>query len=173
MKNQFVSKDDILEKSRKELPQEILDFIEQGKKQEHSESQLIQVLHKTQLHFGYLTASKLDAIAQIMQIPAAKVTGVATFYNLFRLKEIGRFIISVCTGTACHVRGSELVAKKLKEELGIDFGETTTDGLFTLEATRCLGMCALAPVIKVGEDVYAQVTPDLVPSILAKYFAKK
>ncbi len=165
--------DDVLEKSKKELPQDVLAFIEKCKKEPHPESQLIAVLQKTQLHFGYLSKERLDAIAQVMQIPTSKVFGVATFYHLFRLKTIGRFIISVCTGTACHVRGADNVAKKLKEELGIDFGETTNDGLFTLESTRCLGMCALAPVIKVGEDVYPQVTPEQIPAILKKYFDKK
>ncbi len=166
-------KDDILEKSKKELPQEVLSFIASTKKEAHPESQLIAVLQKTQQHFGYLTSAQLDAIAQVMQIPTAKVTGVATFYHLFRLKSIGKFVISVCTGTACHVRGADNVSKKLKDELGIDFGETTNDGLFTLDATRCLGMCALAPVIKIGEDVYSQVTPEQIPAILKKYFEKK
>jgi NADH:ubiquinone oxidoreductase subunit E len=173
MNNPFPSTDEVLEKSKKALPQEILSFIEKCLKEPHSESQLIAILQKTQTHFGYLTEDAMNAIAQLMQIPTAHVTGVATFYHLFRLKKSGRFIISVCTGTACHVRGSDVLAKKLKEELGIDFGETTNDQLFTLESTRCLGMCALSPVIKIGEDVYAQVTPDQIPSILERYFSKK
>ena len=107
---------------------------------------------------------------QLLQVPTAKVVGVATFYHFFRLRPQGKFIIRVCLGTACYVKGADRLAQKLKEELGIDFGETTKDGVFSLEASRCLGTCGLAPVMMVGEDVHPQVTPDQVPSILDKYF---
>jgi len=103
-----------------------------------------------------------------MQIPAAKVTGVATFYHFFRLQPRGKYMINVCMGTACYVKGADRVLEKLKEELGIDIGETTKDRLFTLEATRCLGTCGLAPVITIDGQVYGEVTPDQIPGLLEK-----
>ena len=144
-----------IEDYKKEFPNHILDFMEKCKKEEHSESQLIAILHKIQDHFGYLAKEKLQAVAQIMQIPEAKISGVASFYHYFRLKPKGKLVVSVCLGTACHVKGADLIVQKLEEELGIEFGETTTDGLFTLEGARCLGMCAMAPVIQIGDDIHS------------------
>ncbi len=159
-------------KYQKEFTKEIVQYIDECLRESEPSSMLIAVLHKIQDHYGYLEKEKLDAVAQLMQIPAAKVTGVASFYHYFRLEPCGKFIISVCTGTACYVKGSEAVADKLKSELGIDWGETTTDGLFTLEAARCLGTCALAPVVKIGDHIHSQVTPDQVPAIIESYIEK-
>lgn len=161
-----------LEKNKKELPENILAFIENCKTKPHSESYIIDVLHMIQDHFGYLAKEKIEAVAQLMQIPAAKISGLASFYHLFRLKKRGKYIISICLGTACHVKGADKIAKKLKEELGIEFGETTNDGLFTLEEARCLGMCALAPVLKIEDEIYAEVTVDKISAILEKYLKK-
>jgi len=136
------------------------------------ESQLIAVLHKVQAEFGYLAEAHLDAVAQLLRVPAAKVAGVASFYHYFRLSPRGKFVINVCLGTACYVKGADRVAQKLMDELGIAFGETSADGVFTLEAARCLGTCGLAPVLMVGDDVHPQVTPDQVPLILEKYLTK-
>jgi NADH:ubiquinone oxidoreductase subunit E len=133
------------------------------------DSQLIAVLHKVQAEFGYLAEAHLDAVAQLLRVPAAKVAGVASFYHYFRLSPRGKFIINVCLGTACYVKGADRVAQKLMDELGIAFGETSSDGIFTLEAARCVGTCGLAPVLMVGEEVHPQVTPDQVPLILEKY----
>ena len=152
--------------SRAALPDAIVAYIDACRAQPHAESRLIAVLHKVQAHFGYLGREQLDAVAQLMQIPTAKVTGVATFYHFFHLQPRGRFVINVCMGTACYVKGADRIAERLKEELGIDFGETTKDGLFTLEATRCLGTCGLAPVITIGDQVHGEVTPDQIPSLL-------
>jgi NADH:ubiquinone oxidoreductase subunit E len=154
--------------SRVILPEPIVRYIEECSARPHSESQLISVLHKVQGHFGYLGREQMDAVAQLMQIPTAKVTGVATFYHFFRLQPRGRYVINVCMGTACYVKGADRVAERLKEELGIDFGETTKDGLFTLESTRCLGTCGLAPVIVIDEQVQGEVTTDQIPGILEK-----
>ncbi len=151
------------------LTPEMVAYIEECRKSEQPHSNLISVLHKVQEHYGYLSTEALDAVAQLLQVPAAKVAGVATFYHYFRLKPCGKFIIRVCLGTACYVKGGERVAQRFKEELGIDFGETSTDGLFSLEASRCLGTCGLAPVVMIGEQVHAQVTPDQVPAIIEKY----
>jgi NADH-quinone oxidoreductase E subunit len=155
-------------KSRAALPEPIVQYIQECLARPHSESQLISVLHKVQGHFGYLGREQMDAVAQLMHIPTAKVTGVATFYHFFRLQPRGRFIINVCMGTACYVKGADRVAERLKEELGIDFGETTKDGLFTLETTRCLGTCGLAPVVMIDDQVHGEVTPDQISSILEK-----
>lgn len=163
----------VKEKCRQVLPEKILGFIEECAKKPYSQSCLIAVLHEIQDHFGYLDHEHLEAVAQLMQIPAAKVSGVASFYHYFRLKERGRFTISVCMGTACYVKHAESVAKRLKEELGIEFGETTEDGLFTLEESRCLGTCALAPVVKIGDDIHANMTPDKVPALLVQYTKKE
>lgn len=155
--------------SKAALTEEIVAFIEQHKTDEHPESNLIAVLHMVQDHFGFLSPHCMDAVAQLMRVPAAKVAGVATFYHYFRLVPCGRYIIRVCMGTACYVKGSDRIALKIQEELGIDFGETTKDGVFSLEASRCLGTCGLAPVMMIGEDVYGQLTADQVPGILDKY----
>jgi NADH:ubiquinone oxidoreductase subunit E len=132
-------------------------------------SHLISVLHKVQGQFGYLGLEQLDAVAQLLQVPAAKVAGVASFYHYFRLQPRGKFLINVCLGTACYVKGADRVAQRVMDELGITWGETSKDGVFTLEGSRCLGTCGLAPVIMIGDEVHPTVTPDQVPIILEKY----
>jgi NADH:ubiquinone oxidoreductase subunit E len=118
------------------LGSEIVEYIKRCLASDHAESQLISILHKVQGQNGYLAREHLGAVAQLLQVPAAKVTGVATFYHFFRLTKPGKFKISVCLGTACYVRGADAVAEKFKEELSIEFGETSRDGLFSLEAAR-------------------------------------
>lgn len=162
---------DVEKVSRAALPEHVVSFIEECRQHPHPESNLISVLHKVQGHFGHLGREQLDAVAQLLQVPTAKVTGVATFYHFFRLQPRGRFMISVCMGTACYVKGADKVADRLREELGIDFGETTTDGLFSLEEARCLGTCGLAPVVMINETVHAKVTPDQIPALLEKQIA--
>lgn len=158
--------------ARQVLGEEIAAMVERYRQEPHPESQLIAVLHRVQAQHGYLAEAHLDAVAQLMRIPAAKVAGVASFYHYYRLQPRGRFLINVCLGTACYVKGADRVAQKLMEELGIKFGETSTDGVFTLEAARCLGTCGLAPVLMVDDDVHPEVTADQVPVILEKYLAK-
>ena len=155
--------------ARGALTPRIVERIGEANRSEHPESHLIAVLHEVQSHFGYLGPRELDAVAQLLQVPAAKVSGVASFYHFFRLQPTGRYKISVCLGTACYVKGAEAVAQKLKEELGITWGETSKDGVFTLEASRCLGTCGLAPVLMIGEEVHSKVSPDRVPIILQQY----
>jgi NADH:ubiquinone oxidoreductase subunit E len=155
--------------ARQVLGDEVVEFIELFRGEPNPESQLIAVLHKVQAVYGYLAEAHLDAVAQLMQIPAAKVAGVASFYHYYRLQPRGRFMINVCLGTACYVKGADRVAQKLMDELGIRFGETSTDGVFTLEGSRCIGTCGLAPVLMVDDEVHAEVTPDKIPLILEQY----
>jgi NADH:ubiquinone oxidoreductase subunit E len=164
--------DEVKAASASALPEEIVAYIRECSRSEHPESSLISVLHRVQAHFGYLGGEQLDAVAQLMQIPAAKVTGVATFYHFFRLEPKGRYTIHVCMGTACYVKGADRLVEKLKEELGIGFGETTQDGLFTLEASRCLGTCGLAPVLMVGTEIHGKVAPDQVSALVARYIKR-
>ncbi|MBN2689687.1 MAG: NADH-quinone oxidoreductase subunit NuoE [Gammaproteobacteria bacterium] len=161
--------DKVLENARAALPASVVEFIDKVNQGERPSSHLIAVLHKVQEELGFLPRESMDAVAQLMQVPTAKVTGVASFYHHFSFVPKGKYIISVCTGTACYVKGAEEVIDKFKEELGINLGETTADGLFTLEDTRCLGACALAPVVKVGDDIHASMTADKVPGIIERY----
>jgi len=155
--------------ARTVLGDEIADFIVECRGDEHPEGRLIAVLHKVQDKFGHLGGAELDAVAQLLQVPAAKVAGAASFYHYFRLTPRGKYMINVCLGTACYVKGADQVAKKFMEELGITWGETSKDGVFTLEGSRCLGTCGLAPVVMVGEEVHGPITPDEVPVLLDRY----
>ena len=149
-----------------ELTEDIISMIDEFKEDEHSESQLIAVLHEVQLKFGYLPVNIMDEIAQRLQIPTAVVSGVASFYHYFRLVPKGKYDISICMGTACFVKGADKILEALRSELGIELGETTIDGLFSLSISRCLGICALAPIITINDNVYSQVDPNNIPAII-------
>ena len=138
---------------------------------EHKDQQgaLMPVLHETQELFGYIPEDAQKRISEVLNIPLAEIYGVATFYSRFTLKPRGQHTISVCLGTACYVKNAQGVLDKLKEELNVKEGETTEDGKFTLEATRCLGCCGLAPVMMINEDVFGKLVPDDIPEILKKY----
>jgi NADH-quinone oxidoreductase E subunit len=163
------NRDAVFADARASLPPSVVELIERYLQQPHPESQLISVLHKVQEHYSYLAKKQMDAVAQLLQVPASVVSGVATFYHFFRLQPQGKYAIHVCLGTACYVKGAERIVARLKQELGIDFGETTKDGLFSLEVSRCFGTCGLAPVIMIAGDTYGQVTPDKIPALLEKY----
>ncbi|MFR1517308.1 MAG: NAD(P)H-dependent oxidoreductase subunit E [Clostridia bacterium] len=130
---------------------------------------LIHVLHEAQLIYGYLPMEVQKIIAEGMDIPLAEVYGVVTFYAQFSLKPKGEYKISVCLGTACYVKGADLVLDKFKEALDIQVGDCTEDGKFSLDACRCIGACGLAPVITINNDVYGRLVPEDVPGILEKY----
>jgi len=121
------NREEVRSRSREALTPEIVAYIEKCARDENAHSHLIGILHKVQSHFGYLGREQMDAVAQLLQVPTAKVTGVATFYHFFRLEPRGRFVINICLGTACYVKGAERIAERLKDELGIQFGETTTE----------------------------------------------
>ncbi|MDR2752708.1 MAG: NAD(P)H-dependent oxidoreductase subunit E [Oscillospiraceae bacterium] len=135
----------------------------------HDPSQLMTVMQKAQGIYGYLPYEVQVIIADGMDIPLEKVYGVSTFYAQFALSPAGKYAVSVCLGTACYVKGAQAVFDRLCEELGIGAGECTEDGLFSIEACRCIGACGLAPVMMVNDEVYGNLTPDKIPAILAKY----
>lgn len=130
---------------------------------------LMPVLHETQELFGYIPEEAQKRISEFLNIPLAEIYGVATFYSRFTLSPRGEHTISVCLGTACYVKNSQGVLDRLKEELNIEAGETTADGKFTLEATRCLGCCGLAPVMMINDEVFGKLVPDDIPDILKKF----
>jgi len=131
--------------------------------------ELINVLHKTQSTFGYLPAEVQEVIAKELNVPVASVYGVVTFYSFFSMVPKGRHPISVCTGTACYVRGAENVLEEFKKELKIEVGETTADGSFSISCLRCVGACGLAPVVMVGEKTYGRVSPEMVKDIIKEH----
>ena len=131
-------------------------------------SNLIAILQKIQGIYGYLPLSAMQYLAQRTGIKAAKIYGVATFYKQFRLTPIGKYVILLCKGTACHVNGAGKLEDALSEELGIKSGETTSDGLFTLSSAACLGCCSLAPVMMINDQVYGELTPKKAGQIVRK-----
>lgn len=127
---------------------------------------LISVLQKVQELYGFLPQDVLTHVAGELKIPPAKVFGVATFYTQFRFKPVGKYLILLCQGTACHVNSSQKIEQAINEELEIEDGETTKDGLFTLKNVACLGCCSLSPVMMINEDTYGNLTPDKTRKIL-------
>jgi NADH-quinone oxidoreductase subunit E len=126
-----------------------------------SGSGLVEALHATQEAYGYLPRMALEGIADEMQLPFSRIYGVASFYTQFQLRPVGRYVIDVCMGTACHVAGAPLVVEAFSQELEIPIGGTTSDGLFTLQTVNCVGACALAPVVRIGnEETLGRVGPN-------------
>jgi NADP-reducing hydrogenase subunit HndA len=130
---------------------------------------LMPVMQKAQDIYGYLPIEVQRMIADGMNVPMEKVYGIATFYAQFALNPKGKYTIGVCLGTACYVKNAQDVFDKCREVLGIEAGGITEDGKFSLEATRCIGCCGLAPVMTVNADVYGKLTADMIPGIIAKY----
>lgn len=131
---------------------------------------LIAVLHKAQSLFGYLPKEVQLFVGEKLNVPAAQVYGVVSFYSFFTMTPKGKYPISVCLGTACYVRGADKVLDIFKKELGIEVGQTTEDGRFSLDALRCVGACGLAPVVLIGEKVYGRInSAEEVKKILNEY----
>jgi NADH:ubiquinone oxidoreductase subunit E len=130
---------------------------------------LIGILHEVQNRYSYLPEEELRYISKRTRIPMTQIYSIANFYNRFSLKPKGKNVISVCLGTACHVKGAEKVMNALHERLNIQTGETTDDMQFTLEEVRCIGACSLAPAVVVNEETYGQVTPKQVASLLKQH----
>lgn len=156
----------VAEKNKK---QELREFIEAVMKKEHGESYLVAVMHKAQGLYGYLSREIMDDIAEQMQIPTAHIWGVATFYHYFNLNPPGKYVISVCLGTACYVKGASKVLDAVKKELKIDFGGITEDRTFSLQPARCLGACGIAPVVMIGGRIYGEMSPQKVTELINQY----
>ena len=132
---------------------------------------LMPVLQEAQNIFGYVPMDVQQIIADGLGTTLSEVYGVATFYAQFSLEPKGQYVVGVCLGTACYVKGSQKVLDKLAEVLEVPVGKTTADGMFTLNATRCLGACGLAPVMMINDEVYGRLVPEDIPGIVAKYRA--
>lgn len=130
---------------------------------------LMPIMQKAQELFGYLSMETMTLIADSLNIPVSEVYGVATFYSQFSLNAKGDKVVSVCTGTACYVRGAQAILDEVKNQLGIEVGETTPDAKFSILDTRCLGCCGLAPVMVINGDVYGRLVVSDVKGILDKY----
>ncbi len=150
----------------KEQEEKLKAVIESHKGQEGA---VIPVLHEAQNIYGYLPVEVQEMISEGLDVPLAEIYGIVTFYSQFSINPKGKYQIGVCLGTACYVKGSGDILEKCKEILGIDVGECTPDGLFSIDATRCIGACGLAPVLTVNDDVYGRLVPDDVEGIIAKY----
>jgi len=132
-------------------------------------SNLIALLQDIQEIYGYLPEEAIKDISEHLNIPVSSVYGVATFYNQFRLTPLGKNVIRVCRGTACHVKNSSNLLLALETELGITAGKTTRDKLFTLETVACIGACSIAPVININDEYYGRISVKEIPKILNKY----
>ena len=148
------------------LCRELDEFIE---KLPTKEGHLVTVLHKAQSLFGYLPREVQQYVADRMGLPVAKVYGVVSFYTFFTMVPKGKHPISICLGTACFVKGADKVVDAFKQSLRLEVGDVTPDGKFSIDLLRCVGACALAPVLTVGEKVFPNVTPDQVKGIIAEF----
>ncbi|MDI3534263.1 MAG: NADP-reducing hydrogenase subunit HndA [Thermosediminibacterales bacterium] len=150
-------------------PEQLLKVRQIIKKHQGEDGALIPILRDIQEELGYLPRDAQVEVAQKLNIPLSEVYSVITFYALFSLKPKGKYHINVCKGTACYVRGAEGILEKLKDVLGIGPGDTTDDGLFSIDVIRCLGACGLGPVITINDETYARLKPDNIPGIIARY----
>lgn len=139
----------------------------------NNQSSLIEVLHKSQEIFGYLSEEVQSYVAYRLNVPVTKVYGVVTFYSYFTTKPRGKYVINICMGTACFVKGSNLILEEFQRKLNIKAGETTKDGKFTIEILRCVGACGLAPVVTVNDKVYGHFKKEDVKKLLESYSDKE
>ena len=153
-------------KGTKDQEAKLLEVISKYKDQKGA---LMPIMQEAQEIYGYLPYQVQKIIADETGIPIEKIYGVATFYAQFSMSPKGKYVVSVCLGTACYVKGAGKILEEIEKSLGIGDGECTADGKFSLEVCRCVGACGLAPVMIVGGDVYGKLTPDKVEGILAKY----
>ncbi len=134
---------------------------------------LIPILQEIQEEQGYISRETIEEVGEFLDLPASKIYGVATFYNQFRFEPLGKYHIQVCRGTACHVLGSLTVLEELQKILKVQPGQTSRDGLFSLEVVACIGACGLAPLIAVNEEFHAKVTPESIRQIIDDYKAQQ
>ena len=143
-------------------------LVELFKRNTREKDNLIQILNEVQEHYGYVPKHAQEAISEYLGLSMAEIYGVITFYTRFTLKPKGKYNIAVCLGTACFVKGSEKIMDRLKDRLKIKPGETTEDGKFSIEETRCIGACGLAPVFTVNGEVYGRATVKMLDEVLDK-----
>ena len=136
---------------------------------DNDKENLIMILQAIQKQYNYLPRPAIGYLATKIGMPVSKIYGVATFYSTFSLEPRGRNIISICLGTACHVRGAERVRERIQETLCICDGETTPDMRYTLESVRCIGCCSLGPVVKINEDMHGRIASDKIVEVLGQY----
>jgi NADH-quinone oxidoreductase subunit E len=148
------------------MSDELMTFINEWKVKPGN---LIMILHRVQEEFGYIPRSIAIELSRLIDVPLAKIYGVVTFYHFFKLTKPGKYKLQVCMGTACYLRGGGDLISELETMLGIGVNETTEDGIFSLEAVRCVGCCGLAPVVVCGTDVYGKLETDQLAEIVAKY----
>lgn len=135
-------------------------------------TKIINILQQVQSEIGYLSRETISIISKQLRIPEIDIFGIATFYEQFRFTKPGEHLIKVCEGTACHVKGGAAITETIERELKISHGETTADGLFSLERVACLGCCALAPVIVIDEEINGMMSTSKINSLLKKYNEK-
>ena len=150
----------------KEQEAELYEVIEKHK---DTRGALIPVLHSVQEIYGYLPLEVQKMVAEGLNVPLAEVYGVVTFYTQFTLTPKGKYKIGVCLGTACYVKGAGAIIDKIKDRLGLEVGECSEDGKYSLDATRCIGACGLAPVLTINDDVYGRLVLEDIDDILQKY----
>jgi NADH-quinone oxidoreductase subunit E len=139
------------------------------KKYSKDKSQLVSILQDIQTEYNYLPREALDKLSKKLDVPQSQVYSMATFFRAFSLNKRGKHIVNVCLGTACHVRGAELILESLERQMGVMRGQTTQDMNFTLESVNCMGCCATGPVVKIGEEYFGHMTNDKVEPMLKKY----
>lgn len=149
-----------------QMTPELKAFVEEWK---DKPGNLIMVLHRVQQTYGFIPRSIAIEISKMLEVPLAKIYGVVTFYNFFKLQKAGKYIIQVCLGTACYLRGGDDLIKEFEKQLGIGVNATTPDGLFSIEAVRCIGCCGLAPAVVVDGEVYGKLTKGDVAGVIEKY----
>ena len=149
-----------------ELSQGLLDFVEKWR---DKPGNLIMILHRAQHEYGYVPRQVAIRLSQVMGVPLAKIYGVLTFYHYFKLKKPGKYRLAVCMGTACYLKGGQDLIQELENLLGMGINQTSDDGLFSIEAVRCVGCCGLAPLLVVNEEVYGKLEGERLPEILAEY----
>jgi NADH-quinone oxidoreductase subunit E len=152
-----------------ELPASLVSFIDEWR---NKPGNLIMVLHRVQEEYGYIPREVALELSRMMDVPLAKIYGVVTFYHFFKLKKPGKYMVSVCMGTACYLKGGEDIILEFERLLGLPVNGTTADGEFSLQAVRCIGCCGLAPVITINGEVFGKLTKDMLPGVVAKFKGK-
>jgi NADH-quinone oxidoreductase subunit E len=149
-----------------EFTNELQSFIREWKDKPGS---LIMILHRVQQEFSYIPREAAERLARDLHMPLAKIYGVVTFYHYFKTTKPGKHRMAICLGTACYLKGGQMLVDEAESILGISGATVTDDGLFSIDEVRCVGCCGLAPVLMVGDEVYGKVTKEQVPEIIAKY----